>query len=71
MSFTSDDLADIEQLLQAMENRLERRFDEFEKKVNDRFDENDEKMDERLDEILNAIGTDLNEKDQYINVHET
>ncbi len=65
MSLTSDDLADIKQLLMAMENRFDRRFDEIDKRfdeVYERFDENDEK----LNEIMNAIGSEFQEKAEQI-----
>ena len=68
MSLTSDDLADIKQLLLALENRLDRRFDEVDK----RFDEVDKRFsdqDEQLNEILNAVGGDLEEKDEQIIAH--
>ena len=61
MSLTSDDLADIKQLLLALENRLDRRFDEVDKRFSD--------QDEQLNEILNAVGGDLEEKDEQIIAH--
>ena len=72
MSLSSDDLADIKQLmtslLNAQENRIEanmkevmdRRFKEQDKRIDERFEEQDEK----LNEILNAIGTRFNNQDE-------
>ena len=86
MSLTSDDLADIKQLLLAMENRFDRRFDEIDKRfdevdkrfdeVYERFDEIDKRFDEvyerfdendeKLNEIMNAIGSEFQEKAEQI-----
>lgn len=58
MSLTSDDLADIKQLMTSLLDAQERRLDK-------RFDE----QDERLDEILNAVGGELNEQDKTVSDH--
>ena len=58
MSLTSDDLADIKQLMTSLLDAQERRLDK-------RFDE----QDERLDEILNAVGGELNEQDKMVSDH--
>ena len=61
MSLTSDDLADIKQLmtslLSAQEKRIEAHVEEM---MNERFEEQDEK----LNEILNAVGTRFNDQDE-------
>ncbi len=70
MSLTSDDLADIKQLmsslLSAQEKRLDERFDKIEREVNQRFEEQDEK----LDEILNAVGGEFLDQSEKISDHE-
>lgn len=63
MGLTSDDLADIKQLMQAVVNaalleqdkRIDAKFAEQDKRINAKFMEQDEK----LDEIMNAVGVDL------------
>ena len=63
MSLTSDDLADIKQLMESVLSghtaEINKRFDDINKRLDSmdkRFDENEEVQ----NEILNAIGTDLN-----------
>lgn len=58
MSLTSDDLADIKQLMASLLNAQEKR-------INERLDE----QDERLDEILNAVGGELHEHNKTISAH--
>ena len=70
MSLTSDDLADIRQLMEALlraqEERImktmNKRFDE----VYDRFDEQDDK----LNTIMDAVGTRFNDQDEQLDDHE-
>ena len=63
MSLTSDDLADVKQLMESVLSshtaEINKRFDDINKRLDSmdkRFDENEEIQ----NEILNAIGTDLN-----------
>ena len=63
MSLTSDDLADVKQLMESVLSghaaEINKRFDD----VNKRLDGVDERLDENEEiqnEILNAIGIDLN-----------
>ena len=63
MSLTSDDLADVKQLMESVLSghtaEINKRFDDINKRLDSmdkRFDENEEVQ----NEILNAIGTDLN-----------
>ena len=57
MSLTSDDLADIKQLMTSLLSTQERSIMEA---VDKRFEEQDEK----LNEILNAVGTRFNNQDE-------
>ena len=66
MSLTSDDLADIKQLMTSLLSAQEKRIEAHMKEMMDkRFEEQDEK----LNEILNAVGGDLEEKDEQIIAH--
>ena len=74
MSLTSDDLADIKQLMQAllqaqeerMMNAMDKRFDEVYRRMDERFDEQDDK----LNTIMDAVGTRFNEQDEQLDNHE-
>lgn len=73
MSLTSDDLADIKQLMEATVSAAlkeqEKRFDAIDARfdaIDARFDEQDEK----LDTILNAVGADLTQHDEQLDDHE-
>lgn len=59
MSLTSDDLADMKQLMTSLLSAQEKRIDA-------RLDAQDEK----LDEILNAIGGEFAEQSEQITDHE-
>lgn len=71
MSLTSDDLADIKQLMEAtigvalkeQDKRLEKRFEVIDR----RFDEQDEK----LDTILDAVGVRFEEHEAQLSNHDT
>ena len=75
MSLTSDDLADIKQLLQALldaqETRImtvmSQRFDQVEARFEARFDEQDEK----LNTIMDAVGVEFGEYAEQLDDHET
>ena len=71
MSLTSDDLADIKQLMQAVVRAeikdMDKRLDKMHQYMNDRFDEQDEK----LDAIMDAVGIQFNEHTEQIDDHET
>ncbi len=61
MSLTSDDLADIKQLMTSLLSAQEKRIEAHMKEMMDkRFEEQDEK----LNEILNAVGTRFNDQDE-------
>lgn len=70
MSLTSDDLADIKQLMQALlqgqEERMNKRFDEVYRRMDERFDEQDDK----LNVIMDAVGTRFNEQSEQLDDHE-
>ena len=77
MSLTSDDLADIKQLmsslLSAQEKRLDERFDKIENRLDKMERETDrrfEEQDEKLDEILNAVGGEFLDQSEQISDHE-
>lgn len=74
MSLTSDDLADIKQLMEAVisvalreqDERIEARFAKQDERIEARFTKQDAHIeayfagqDEKLDEIMNAVGTDI------------
>ncbi len=81
MSLTSDDLADIKQLMEAVVSAAlkeqDERFDGIDQqfaridqqfaRIDQRFDDQDEK----LDEIMNAVGMDLAKHSAKIDDHET
>lgn len=74
MSLTSDDLADIKQLMEALLRAQEERIT---KTMDKRFDEAYQHMDERLDEqdeklntIMDAVGTRFNNHDEQLDDHE-
>lgn len=78
MSLTSDDLADIKQLMQGLLSQqaaqLEKNLDE---KLDGRLKKLEEKLDERFaenvemqNEILNAVGSDLNRHSAKLDDHE-
>lgn len=75
MSLTSDDLADIKQLMQALldaqETRImtvmSQRFDQVEARFEARFDEQDEK----LNTIMDAVGVEFGEHAEQLDDHET
>lgn len=74
MSLTSDDLADIKQLMTSLLNAQARQLEEhidgeiaaLRKEMDERFEE----IDERFDEVLNAIGSDLESKAKTIDAHD-
>ncbi len=81
MSLTSDDLADIKQLMQAllqaqeerMMNAMDKRFDEVYRRMDERFDQVYEHLDEqddKLNTIMDAVGTRFNEQDEQLDNHE-
>ena len=75
MSLTSDDLADIKQLMQALldaqETRImtvmNQRLDQVEARFEARFDEQDEK----LNTIMDAVGVEFGEYAEQLDDHET
>lgn len=80
MSLTSDDLADIKQLMQGLLSQqaaqLDARFDAMDKKIEE-VAEKIEKIDKHLadnadtqNEILNAVGSDLNRHSAKLDDHE-
>lgn len=77
MSLTSDDLADIKQLLDVQTSRIEVRLDQMDgrlDKMDRRLDKMDERFDEqdaKLDEILNAVGADMNQQTVQLDDHES
>lgn len=64
MSLTTDDLADIKQLMEAVVSAA---LIEQDKRIDARLSDQDEK----LDEILNAVGTDLAKHSATLDDHET
>lgn len=77
MSLTSDDLADIKQLMQALlqaqEERINKRFDEVYQRMDERFDQVYEHLDEqddKLNTIMDAVGTRFNEQSEQLDDHE-
>ena len=69
MSLTTDDLADMKQLmeslLRAQEKRIDARFAEQDRK----FEAMIEDVDEKLDEIILAVGDQLAQKSGEIETH--
>lgn len=57
MSLSSDDLADIKQLMVSLLNAQEKRLVE-------RMDERFKEQDEKLNEILDAVGAKFNDQDE-------
>ena len=80
MSLTTDDLADmkqlIESLLRAQEKRIDAKIESLEQKMDKRFTERDrrleamiEDMDAKLDDIILAVGNQLAQKSGEIETH--
>lgn len=80
MSLTSDDLADIKQLMQGLLSQqaaqLDARFDAMDKKIEEvaeKIEEIDKHLADNADtqnEILNAVGSDLNRHSAKLDDHE-
>lgn len=70
MSLTSDDLADIKQLMQAVVSQsLAVHKQEIIDEMDKRFEQADrrfEEMDDKLDAILDAVGSDMEAQDEKI-----
>ncbi len=72
MSLTQDDLADIKQLMQAvMSQGLAEQKREIVTEIRDEMNQRFAEQDEKLDEILNAVGSDLADKSDQLDNHET
>ena len=85
MSLTSDDLADIKQLMTSVVRaEVSAEVGVLRDEINERFEETDNKIDtlasnvakrfdeqdDKMNEILNALGADLNEHEEQIEDHE-
>lgn len=73
MSLTSDDLADIKQLMEAViraqDDRIDKKFADIDNRfagIDDRFEE----IDEKLNTIMDAVGVNLNEHTEQLDDHE-
>lgn len=69
MSLTSDDLADIKQLMEAV---ISAAITEQNSRIDAKFAKQDEKFaehDEKLDEILNVVGEDLAKRTSKLDDH--
>lgn len=81
MSLTSDDIADLKQLIEAtvgqqmhtFEKNVTRRFEDLEAKieaVDNKFEARFDEQDEKMNEILNAVGADLAKHTAMLDDHE-
>lgn len=70
MSLTSDDLADIKQLMQSLLSAQSHQLKtELKAELLEEMDARFAAQDEKLDEILNAVGADLNKHSAILDDH--